>query len=437
MDEQIMQSIENISRRFGGRWKFLKYFIAATLLFFAIQNATAFHDRHDFYATGGADFKIYRTAAEILNKGQSGKLYDYVMQLDTQRKLYPIWPITNGPLPYNHPAAEALLFLPLAGMDVVKGSDRWLMFNVILLLLSFWLLRHELSALNRKRILPPVLWAAAFFPVIMGFFLGQDAIVMLFLYTTSFVLSRRGQDHWSGLAVGLCTFKPHLALPFAFLFFLCRRRWSGLAGFLLGGTAMGIFSLALVGINGMKDFLVLNASTQEFRPWLFNARLMPQVRGVIQTTLQGWLSYRQTVGVIILVSMFMIIWATRWLLYLPKVRLHSASESIDLEFAFCMIVTILVSFHLYPYDMSMLLVPVLLIINRILAGEIPVNPLIWTIIFAIAFLFFLPIHLWAVANLYYFLFAFVLMILAWSIGKWMIDMAENKDQAFSTSTKQA
>lgn len=415
----------------------MKYVTAVVLLLFAIQNAAEFHDRHDFYATGGADFKIYLTAAGIVEKGQSDKLYSFAMQMDMQKKLYPVWPITIGPLPYNHPAAEALLYLPLAGLDNVTAYDRWLLFNVFLLLLSFWMLKAELTALNREIVLPPVLWAAAYFPVIMGFFLGQDAIVMLFLYSLFFVLSRRGHDHWAGLAVGLCTFKPHLALPFAFLFFLCRRRWSGLLGFILGGIAMGAFSLAMVGMNGMKEFIALNAWTQEHNPWLFNARLMPQIRGLVQTVLQNWLSYRQTVAMVLLISLFFLGWAALLMLRLPKSDLLQKRDSLVLEFAFCMIVTILVSYHLYPYDMSMLLVPVLLLINQLLAGERKIRSTVWTIIPAFVCLFLLPIHLWAVANLYYFLFAFVLFLLAWTIGRWLMHDVENVHPAFSTSTKQA
>lgn len=421
----------------GPWWKAAKFLIATLLLFFGIKNAVAFHDMHDFYATGGADFKIYLTAAEILDKGKSSKLYDYALQWETQAKLYPTWPMGNGPLPYNHPAAEALVFLPLAGTDVVTAYDRWILLNVFLLLGSFWLLRVELQDLNSQRIIPPVLWAAAFFPVTMGFLLGQDSILILFLYSVFYHQSCRGNHHWAGLAVGLCTFKPQLALPFAFLYFLCRRRWSGLAGFLFGGSAIGAFSVALVGVQGMKDFVALNALTQEYRPWLFNSRLMPQVRGLVQSIFNGWFSYSQMVGVVIIVSLGIMIGAALWVLYLPKVRPHVAGDSHDLEFAFCAIITVLVSYHLYPYDLSMLLIPVLLVINRTLSGNKPMGTPIWILLTAIGSLFFLPLHLVAVANLYYFLFAFVLLLLAWVIGRWMMIVAQHENQAFSTSTKQS
>src|SRR5579871_4994993 len=92
MNDQIQRTESKTHPPYGQWWTYMKYVMATLLLLFAIQNAKEFHDRHDFYATGGADFKIYLTAAEILNIGHSGKMYEYTEQLTVQRKLYPLWP---------------------------------------------------------------------------------------------------------------------------------------------------------------------------------------------------------------------------------------------------------------------------------------------------------------------------------------------------------
>jgi hypothetical protein len=65
----------------------------------------------DNMAAGNGDFVIFYTGAQILAAGGGNQLYDLATQKTFQDKFKV--PIRDGPLPYNHPAYELLLFLPL------------------------------------------------------------------------------------------------------------------------------------------------------------------------------------------------------------------------------------------------------------------------------------------------------------------------------------
>src|SRR5579872_155196 len=125
----------------------LRIMVYATLLVFVWMSFDAYRSMHGFYASGGADFKIYRTAAVILKQSPQ-RLYDYGLQTTVQQELYPRWPVGNDPLPYNHFPVEAVIFLPLAGLSNESAYYVWQTINLLLLLAALWMVRDELKAMR-------------------------------------------------------------------------------------------------------------------------------------------------------------------------------------------------------------------------------------------------------------------------------------------------
>src|SRR6266404_5823031 len=105
-------------------------FVSALLLLFAFQNVYAIVRLSPLMANGAADLKIFRTAAAIITSGHRQMLFDYSTQAVVQQQIYSDYPVGNNPLPYNHPAFEALLFLSLAPVSNAIAYLAWLACNV-------------------------------------------------------------------------------------------------------------------------------------------------------------------------------------------------------------------------------------------------------------------------------------------------------------------
>ncbi|MFY9744225.1 MAG: hypothetical protein WAK21_19655, partial [Candidatus Sulfotelmatobacter sp.] len=70
------------------------------------------------------DFTILYTAGKLLREGAGGQLYGPQAQLRVQEKLAEI-PHRRGPLPYNHPPFEGLIFVPLALLPYGWAFTAW------------------------------------------------------------------------------------------------------------------------------------------------------------------------------------------------------------------------------------------------------------------------------------------------------------------------
>src|SRR2546426_11491671 len=61
---------------------------------------------------GYPDFTIFYSAGKIVRQGLGSKLYDEQTQYRVQQEVAAGVSIRQGPLPYNHPPFEALIFVP-------------------------------------------------------------------------------------------------------------------------------------------------------------------------------------------------------------------------------------------------------------------------------------------------------------------------------------
>src|SRR5208282_372646 len=153
--------------------------IAAFLFGMALCNLAFAFRLVPFLRDGYQDFTIYYMSGRLLREGRASALYNLAVQYQTQLQFARV-PIRQGPLPYNHPPFEALLFVPFAFLKYWPAYLIWTALNLIMLAASVVLLRR----FQKIRDLHPgllVLGTLAFFPLMNGLLQGQDAILLLFL----------------------------------------------------------------------------------------------------------------------------------------------------------------------------------------------------------------------------------------------------------------
>lgn len=317
--------------------------------------------RHQIMA-GLPDFRIFYTAGLMLRRGQGEVLYSDSLQLRTQREFVPAASGDDGPLPYNHPPFEALLYLPFTYLSYPRAYSLWFLVNLTLLAASVQSLRQWLPMLQTTFPVLRFMIPLAFFPVVYALMQGQDSILLLALYTWAYTAFRRRADLRAGIYLGSGLFKFHLVLPFA-LILLLLRRWRAGCGILL--TALLEFAVSWV-LVGWKELLYYPRYTwhiDRLQPLrIIVPANMPNLRGLLTgwvflTPRPRWLGF-----VLLAVSLLAVVWAARWW----KEWDFAHVDGWNTGFSIALVVTFLVGYHGYNQDMSMLLLPILITMDRML-----------------------------------------------------------------------
>ncbi len=306
-----------------------------------------------YIRAGLPDFTILYTAGKIVAQGQAANLYNN----DVQRAVEKEFSITVGRggviLPYNHPPYEAALFVPFAAVRYWVGYLIWLGINISLAIAFILLLRRQLDQLG---VLPRwfyVLLVLAFPPMFIALMQGQDVVWVVFCYALAYTALRRDSEYVAGgcLALGLCKF--HLVVPFLFAF-LVQRRAKVLAGFLVVAILLVLAGFAVVGVRASlayPGFVWKTDHTAAYR-WATDHRFNPNIRALILTSVgeSRWAS-----ALVVIVSLALMVGAAlawkRWA--------RASTMGWRLGFGLNVFTTVLVSYHTWVQDMSLLLLPIL------------------------------------------------------------------------------
>ncbi|HZO08167.1 MAG TPA: glycosyltransferase family 87 protein, partial [Myxococcota bacterium] len=302
----------------------------------------------------GGDFLAFYTGAQFLRQGRMAEVYDLAAQREFQRRV--VAPRKLAAKPFINPPHAAVLYLPFALSGHATGLALWSLAGLAALLGSARLLCGELDALRR---LGPLRLAAAsflFFPTLAWLGFGQATGFVLLLYTATFVLLRRGRDLAAGACLGCLAFKPQLALGLAVVLLL-----NGRSRALLGGAAAAAGWLAL-------GFRLSPEATQRY------LRLGPELVALLRSdAYPGW-GIHSALGfasllldgfsprladalatalcAAALAALGLAWWRIEW---------RPGSRAWDLAMAGSLALGLLLSPHLYFYDLMLLLLPLALV----------------------------------------------------------------------------
>ncbi len=305
-----------------------------------------------------ADFTGYYMAGLIVREGNSAKLYDLREQARIQAQLFGRKNLLINP----HPPFEALCFAALARLSYVKAYVLWGAINVLLWLLSQNLIwRHTPIPLHPNRYL---LFCSLFLPLWGALVKGQTTVVLLALFSLTFVCLKRGQDLRAGACLGLGLFKFPIVLPFVFICFL-RSKWKLMAGFAAVAFVLGLLSVIAVGPVGVHSYMNLlidmvrnpdNPAYGTTRYW----ESMPTVRGLFATLFKGQIA---TVYLSVLAAavsaplLFFTAW--RW----RQEDRDRRGNAQGLMFAAALTISQVTAHHLYTYDLTLMLLVVPLVVS--------------------------------------------------------------------------
>lgn len=332
-----------------------KFLVAAFLLAMTFCNVALFLRVTPLLRNGYQDFTIFYTSARLLRSGEASALYNLATQYRMQLTFTHV-PVRQGPLPFNHPPFEALLFVPFTLLDYWPAYLLWTALNLIMLAVSVTLLRRHFSQLAAVSPLVLGLGATAFFPVAIGIIQGQDVILLLFLFVLAVISLDRGNDAVAGAFLAAGLFRPQLVVPL--VFFVAIRRWRVLVGFTPVALVLGAISVAIMGWRGPLDYARFVLHLEGTGARAFGPEAVPNLRGLVEQ-LPGLNPSGRGGALLILASSLLVFFVTLR-------RIHNGRDSVIFLSVLAAVTTVLISFHALVYDVSLLLPMVLFLLSRTL-----------------------------------------------------------------------
>ena len=304
---------------------------------------------------GHADFRQLYAAGYMVRTGHAGELYDIRAQQQFQDVL-----VGNDEraLPFIRPAYQALLFVPFSLLPYRTAYLAFLAVNLVLLAMTFWILRPNMRNLSRVWQGLPVFIFLVFFPSALALMQGQDSILLLLLLAAALVALEQGQERRAGILVGLGLFKMQIVIPIALLFLLWRR-WRFFAGFALSAGLLSLISLWVVGIAQTAVYahslfsVGTNLATAQQFP--LRVSIMANLRGLLAGLLGARLPAFLIQSLTIVASILVLLWAAR--------AVPGKQKAAD-AFVIAITAGLIVSYYLFIHDLSVLLIPIVIKLDR-------------------------------------------------------------------------
>ncbi len=358
----------------------------------------------------GTDFPDFYCAARMLLDGHGHQLYD----ADLQREYQAHYAGRVGTL-YIHPPFEAVLYLVVAWLPLRQAYLLWSFLNLVFLGAGIVRLsKHALHPWDWRILLAASL---IFIPVLLCLLQGQDSLLLLLLVILAFTGLRRGRALAAGCWLGLALFKFQLVLPVMLVLALTqsgRCRITLAKSFTLVSLALAALSAAISGWSVFKLYprFMLHLPAQQFAGVFPQA--MANFRGLLYLVFHRNHSAWTAAAISILSVAALIKTLADW----RRTRLASdqnpanaTRDEFDLAFASTVMFSLLVSYHLNPHDLSLLLLPISLMLHDTLARNRLPGARNWTILVLIGILFLPPLQLWALKTGTYALIALPIIFL--------------------------
>ena len=309
---------------------------------------------------GHADFRQLYVAGYMVRTGHRTQLYDYAAQAYFQNTL-----VSNDEraLPFIRPAYQALMFVPFSLLPYRTAYLGFLLLNLLLLALAFLMLQPRLRGLSRVWPgLPPALFLG-FYPVALALMQGQDSILLLALLAAALVSLERNRDLTAGALAGVGLFKFQIVVPIVLLFLLWRR-WRFVKGFMFSAILVGLLSFITSGWAETVVFVHSLLSVGAGLPAVpgeinfpLRINIMANLRGLIYGLASLRAPQRWLQVTTLLLSSIVVI----------SVRARGRQQRGGDALVLAITAGVVVSYYLFIHDLSILLIPIVLTLDRFIS----------------------------------------------------------------------
>lgn len=323
----------------------------------------------------GTDFPDFYAAARMVCEGAGGQLYNPAAQREFQIRY-----AGRVGTYFIHPPFETLLYLPFAQWPMERAYLLWSLMNVGLLLVVARALARQVAPGRDWQLLAAGM--LLFAPVLLNFIQGQDSVLLLVLLALAFAALKRKQPLLAGALLACGLFKFHLVAPIAVVF-LFGKRWRLLSGFAAVAVLLGIVSAAISGWGWFTAYPRFLGELTALPMAGIHPEEMANLRGLIAllSPPSAWIPLTAACSLVVLGGA---IWGGN-------------RGGTELCFANAVVAATLVSYHVSPHDLSVLLLPMALILRQVWAASVP-KWLRRIQVTTIAILFLPPLHLFLLSR---------------------------------------
>jgi len=213
--------------------------LAAYFIYFVVINASR--------STHG--FATYYTASKLLSEGEnvSRFYYDDWFSGNVKRFVSEVYEIYNVNMP-----TTSLIILPLVNFDYSTARIIWTIFNFIIL---FAVVLFLIQKFNFKEFWTPLILILflSYQPLYANILFGQAYILIFCLLTVAWYAYVSGNEKLLGVAIGLIFILKSTSFIF-WLFLLVQRRWRSLVWGLLTVSVVILFSLPWIGFDVWQTY---------------------------------------------------------------------------------------------------------------------------------------------------------------------------------------
>jgi hypothetical protein len=196
------------------------------------------------------DFPNYYLAARLFRGGYPlERIYDWVW-FQRQKDHAGIDQPLVGYVPLT--LFSALVVAPFASLPPLDAKRCWLVVSLLLLGATAYLLRR-MTRLAPRRIALMVFLAVV--PLRTNFQFGQQYVLVLFLLTLAAWLQSRERSFASGSALAVAAALKIYPAFFVF-YFLRKRQWTALGGWLVTSLLLAVLGLLLFGFEPLRVYVV-------------------------------------------------------------------------------------------------------------------------------------------------------------------------------------
>jgi hypothetical protein len=309
--------------------------------------ASGIHTRFDFRSFYAAGYLARTHPSQLYNLSQQQQIQDILVSRGVSL------------LAFYHPSYETLMYTPFSFLDYRTAYLAFIAFNLLLLLATLFaapLAKWQNVPWLQSR---PWLTFFLFLPLLISVAHGQDSILILVLCCVAWRQLHSGKDLNAGCILALALFKFQIILPIVALIGI-RRGWRFITGFLVASAGVTLLCLGVGGLSGMSAYLRLltGASSAVGKSALAQQRLsvfplaMPNLSGLLYACGARLLHPAMAFDALVVAcSLGLFLWCAR------AVRRSDDCTS----FSIAILCGLLVSYHLYIYDLTPLLLPIALL----------------------------------------------------------------------------
>jgi hypothetical protein len=282
------------------------------------------------------DFVSYWAAARLVLAGNPAGAYDVALHRAVELGAIPL----AGALPFAYPPCFLILLAPFGLLTYPAAAASW----VLLTFAAYW------AALRRWA--PDMLWLALSFPpLLVNAITGQAGLLTAALFAGAMTLLPK-RPLAAGVLLGLLIVKPQLGLVLP-LALLAGREWRAIAGAAAAAAGLVLISVVLFGWT-------------PWQAWLGNAGL---IASIASEGLAGWHRMASVYGALRLAGVAA---GPAWIAH-ALVALAAAAAAglvwqrerdIGMRAGALAAATALASPYLFVYDMLILVVPFLWLVQR-------------------------------------------------------------------------